>query len=352
MNDEQNGAAASEIAGARAPFETMLQMMSGFWISRGIWVAAKLGIADHLRDGEKTAAELAVATETHADSLYRVLRMLAMVGVFEQKAGGKFALTPLSETLLSDTPDSLRYGAIAELGEIHYGAWGNIMHSVKTGEIAFDNQFGQNVWQFFENDPEKAQNFNRHMAKSSETVSEAIVAAYDFSRVQKFYDIGGGLGGMISAVLGANPDLHGVLFDSPPVAEQAREFLEKAGVAERCETIGGDFFAAVPAGGPENSIYAMRWVIHDWDDEPAIKILKNIRRVIPDSGKLLLCETVVPETGEPHFSKFMDLIMLMMTGGRERTAEEYGALMEKAGFKLNRLLPTQSFMSIVEAVPV
>lgn len=332
-----------------SPVETMLQIMSGFWVSRGIYVAAKLGIADYLQDGEKTAVELAEATNTHADSLFRVLRMLAMVGVFEQKDGDKFALTPLSETLLTDVPFSLRPGAIAEMGEVHYDAWGNIMHSVKTGEIAFDNHFGMDVWEYFQTDSEKAQNFNKYMASSSESISQAIVEAYDFSETQKVVDIGGGLGAMISTILRANPNLSGILFDAPSVVEKSKDFLADAGVGERCEIVGGNFFESVPSGG---DLYTMRWIIHDWDDEKSITILKNIRQILPENGKLLLFEAVVPASGEPHFSKFMDLIMLTMTGGRERTAKEYEDLLAKAGLKVTKVIPTNSFMSIVESVPV
>jgi len=331
-----------------SPVEAMLQMMSGFWISRGLYIAAKLGIADHLRDGDKTADELAAVTKTHPGALFRVLRMLSTVGVFEQKEANRFALTPLSETLLSDVPLSLRAGVIAEMGEVHYDAWGNLMHSVETGEIAFDHKFGMNVWQYFETDPDKAQNFNKYMAGSSAGVSQAIVAAYDFSKARTIVDAGGGLGSMISAVLQANPDLNGILFDAPSVIEKSHDFLTEAGVRERCKTIGGDFFESVPTGG---DLYTMRWIIHDWDDDLSIKILKNIRQVIPENGKLLLFEAVVPDDGKPHFSKFMDLIMLTMTGGSERTAKEYDVLLEKAGFKMTRVIPTDSFMSIVEAVP-
>lgn len=329
------------------PVETMLQMMSGFWVSRGIWVAAKLGIPDLLKSGAKTAAQLADATGMNADSIFRIMRMLAMVGIFGHD-GDRFSNTPVSETLLSDVPGSLRYGAIAEMGEVHYDSWGNIMHSMKTGEIAFDNKFGQNVWQYFETDPEKAQNFNTYMANNSAMVSQAIIKAYDFSGAKRVFDIGGGLGSMLSEILKANPHLHGAVFDAPSVVEKAREFLNNAGVGDRAETIGGDFFESVPAGG---DIYTMRWIIHDWNDELSIKIFRNIRQVIPENGKLLLFEAVVPDDDQPHFSKFMDLIMLTMTGGRERTAAEYAALLEKGGFRMTRVVPTESFMGIVEAVP-
>lgn len=331
-----------------SPVEMMFQMMSGFWVSRGLYVAAKLGIADFLKDGEKSIEELAKATETNSNALFRVLRMLATVGVFEQTGEDRFAQTPLSETLLSDSPFSLRAGVIAEMGEVHYDSWGNIMHSVKTGEIAFDHKFGMNVWQYFETDPEKAQNFNQWMVNSSAAVSQPIVEAYNFAKHQKIVDVGGGLGSMISAILQANPEVSGVLFDAPSVIEKAEDYLNKTGVAERCETIGGDFFEAVPTGG---DLYYMRWIIHDWDDDLSIKILKNIRQVIPENGRLLLLEAVVPDDNQPHFSKFMDLIMMTMTGGCERTAKQYTELLEKAGFKVKNVIPTNSFMSIVEAVP-
>ncbi|MEZ5343962.1 MAG: methyltransferase [Pyrinomonadaceae bacterium] len=340
-----NQAAAAQIS----PVETMLQMMSGFWVSRGIYVAAKLGISDHLHSGEKSAAELADLTDTNPDALYRVLRMLAMVGIYSQDEESRFSLTPLSELLLSDIPGSLRFGAIAEMGEIHYESWGNLMHSVKTGEIAFDNKFGMNVWEYFEQDREKAANFNKYMSNNAVQLNDAVSSGYDFSEAKTIVDVAGGFGGMISAVLLENPKLEGILFDAPSVIEGGKEFLAEKGLSERCETIGGDFFEAVPEGG---DIYTMRWIIHDWDEKRSLKILENIRRVIPEHGKLLLVESIVPEDSQPHFSKFMDLIMLTMTGGRERTKKEYESLLKKAGFRVERIIETESFISIIEAWPV
>jgi ubiquinone/menaquinone biosynthesis C-methylase UbiE len=331
-----------------SPTEMMLQMMSGFWISRGIYVAAKLGIADHLENNGKTAAELAGATGMNPDALNRIMRMLVSVGIFGQDNDKRFVLTPLSETLLTAAPGSLRFAATAEMGEVHYEAWGNIMHSVETGGIAFDDRFGMNIWEYFETDREKADNFNRYMANNAAQLNDAVSKCYDFSGVRRIVDVAGGFGGMISAILAASPQLEGILFDSPSVIEGAKQYLAERGLSDRCETAGGDFFEAVPEGG---DIYAMRWIIHDWEDEKSLKILNNIRRVIPEDGKLLLAETVVPETNEPHFSKFMDLIMLTMTGGRERTEEEYRVLLEKSGFRLTRIIPTESFLSIIEAVP-
>ena len=330
------------------PTEQMLQMMSGLWVSRGIWVAAKLGISDYLVDGAKTVEEIAAATGAHADSLYRILRMLGMVGVYREEEGRKFSLTPLSETLRSDVAGTLRGAAIAEMGEVHYEAWGNIMHSVKTGEIAFDNKFGKDIWAYFQTDPEKAENFNRYMAASSELLNQAISTKYDFSNCEKLIDVGGGIGGMISAILEKNPDLKGAIYDQPSVIEQAKGFLESKGLSDRCETIAGSFFESVPEGA---DIYSMRWILHDWEDSKSLAILGNIKRVLPENGKLLLAEAVVPEVGEPHFSKFFDLIMLVMTGGRERTEKEWRTLLENAGYKIERIIPTESFLSIIEAVP-
>jgi len=328
------------------PTEQMLQMMSGLWVSRGIYIAAKLGISDLLKDGPKTAEQLAAATGTHADSLYRILRMLAMAGVYHEQAGQTFSLTTVGETLVTDVVGSLRSAVIAEMGEVHYAAWGNVMQSVKTGEIAFDSHFGKDIWQYFETDPEKAANFNKYMATASEPVNQAISTTYDFSGFETLVDVGGGLGGMISAILAANPGLKGIVYDAPSVVEQSKVFLTERGLSDRCDAIGGDFFQCVPEGG---DVYTMRWILHDWEDSKSLTILENIRKVLPENGKLLLAEAVVPGSNEPHYSKFFDLIMLVMTGGRERTETEWRELLGKAGFKIDRIIPTASFLSIIEA---
>jgi len=187
------------------------------------------------------------------------------------------------------------------------------------------------------------------MATSSEPLNQAISTTYDFSGVSKLVDVGGGLGGMISAILLANPHLKGVVYDAPSVVAKSKEFLASKGLSDRVETIGGDFFKSVPEGG---DVYSMRWILHDWEDTKSITILENIRKVLPENGKLLLAEAVVPESGDPHFSKFFDLIMLTMTGGRERTETEWRSLLQKAGYKIERILPTESFLSIIEAVAV
>lgn len=327
------------------PPVAMLQMISGFWISRAIYIAAKLGIADHLRDGHRTIDELATATGTHAPSLYRVMRALASVGVFTEDEKIGFALTPLAETLRTDVPGSLRAFATVELGEEHYPAWGELLHSVKTGEIAFDRAFGMPVWKFFEQNPENAETFNDAMTGMTLAVNDAVLSRYDFSYISKIVDVGGGHGSLIGSILKANPQMSGVLFDAPSVAEGAHSRIEVEGIANRCEVVAGDFFQSVPGGG---DAYILKWIIHDWDDERSITILKNCHRAMTGNGKLLLVEAIVPRGSEPHFSKFIDLNMLVMTGGRERTENEYRTLLEASGFNLTGIIPTESPMSVIE----
>ena len=327
----------------------MLQIISGFWISRAVYVIGKLGIPDLLQSGPKTAEELASATETHAPSLFRILRALVSVGVLSSTEGDRFAQTPLSETLVTDAPGSLRWFAVSELGQEHYPAWGNLMHSVKTGEIAFDNFFGVDIWKYFQQNPDDAAVFNNSMSNMTAAVNEAITSLFDFSQFGTVVDVGGGHGGLITAILNKNPELKGVLFDAPEVIEGARPKIEAAGLADRVETVAGNFFQAVPEGG---DAYIMKWIIHDWDDEKSNTILRNCRSRMKANGRLILVDSVVPQTDEPHFSKFIDLNMLVMTGGKERTEKEFAELLAAAGFRLLRVIPTDLPTSIVEAEPV
>lgn len=329
--------------------EQILQIITNFWTSRAVYVFAKLGIPDLLASGPKTAEELAAVTKMHAPSLYRLLRALATTGFVTVTADGRFAQTPVSEALVTDTPGSLRWFTMSELGQEHYPAWGNLLHSVKTGEIAFDNFFGADVWKYFQQNPEDAAVFNNSMSGVTAATNEGILAAYDFSIFGTIVDIGGGHGGLITSILKANPKLKGILLDAPQVIEGARPKIEAAGLAERCETVGGDFFKAVPAGG---DIYVMKWIIHDWDDERAITILKNVRNEVPRNGRIIIVDCVVPENNDPDFSKFFDLNMMVMTGGKERTEKEFAQLLSAAGFKLRRVIPTNVPTSIVEAEPV
>jgi hypothetical protein len=332
-----------------SPQIAMLQMISGFWISRAIYIVAKLGLADHMQGGAKTAEELAAASGTHAPSLFRVLRALSSVSILTQSDDNRFGLTPLSETLCTNVPGSLRAFATTELGDDHYEGWGNLLHSVKTGEIAFDNHFGMSAWEYYAQHPDNGKTFNDAMTGMSLGTIEAVLGSYDFSGINKLADIGGGHGALMASILKVNPEMQGIVFDAPVVVPGAQERIEAEGLANRCEVVGGDFFAAVPSGA---DAYILKWIIHDWEEARAITILKNCHQAMPANGKLILVEAVVPSSNEPHFSKFIDLNMLVMTGGRERTIEEYRTLLAAAGFRLTRIVPTPSPMSVVEAEPI
>jgi len=222
------------------------------------------------------------------------------------------------------------------------------MHSVKTGEIAFDNFFGVDIWKYFEQNPEDGAVFNNSMSGVTKAINEEIRSLYDFSSFGTVVDVGGGHGALITSILQANPKVKGILFDAPPVIEGARANIEAAGLADRCETVAGDFFKSVPTGG---DAYFMKWIIHDWNDDRAITILRNIRNQMQPNGKVIIVDAVVPENNEPDFSKFFDLNMMVMTGGKERTEKEFAQLLSAAGFKLLRVIPMKVPASIIEAEP-
>ena len=328
------------------PQIALLQMVTGYWVSQSIYVAARLGIADLLQDGAKTSDELARETGAHGPTLYRVLRALAGLGIFAEDENRRFSLTPLAEPLRSG-PNSLRAMAIHMIEDASWAAWGKLLESVRTGEAGFKLAHGAEVFPYYASHPESMEPFNEAMTNFSEAVIQALVPAYDFSSIKKLVDVGGGHGSLLAAILKANSRLQGVLFDLPPAVEGARKRMEMEGVGDRAELVAGDFFESVPAGG---DAYLMKLIIHDWDEERAVKILKNCHAAMADGGKLLLIESVVPSGNEPSFSKGMDLQMLIMTGGRERTESEYRDLFAAGGFTLTRVIPTQSAMSIIEGM--
>jgi hypothetical protein len=330
------------------PPATMLRLIAGFWVARAVAIAAGLGIADLLREGPKSSGELAAATATHAPSLYRLLRALASVGVFAEEGDGRFALTPLGATLQSGVPGSLHTFAMLQQDEEHLRAWGDLSYSLRTGAIAFDQCFGLDLWRYRARHPESSRLFDQAMAEFTGVVNGPILAGYDFSSLGTVVDVGGGDGALLAALLETHPPMRGVLLDLPHVAAGARRRFEAAGLSGRCEVVAGDFFASLPEGG---DAYLLKWIIHDWDDQRAVAILGNCRRAMLGRGRLLLIEAVIPAGNAPAFHKFMDLNMMVMTGGRERTAAEYRALLETAGFRLARIVPTATEMSVIEAVP-
>jgi O-methyltransferase domain/Dimerisation domain len=328
------------------PPAQMMQMITGFWVSCSVYTAARLNVAKHLAEAPMSAEELATATDSHAPSMFRLLRALASVGVFTRNAEGKFELTPLGHTLRPGVPGSMRAMALAQLGD-HYRAWGELKHSVKTGEVAFDRVEGMPVWKYYETHPEDGLNFMQAMTGLTQAVIMNIVPAYDFSGFATIVDVGGGNGALLTAVLEAAPQARGLVFDEDYVVKETAQHLAKAGLSGRCGVAAGSFFDDAV---PEADAYLLKMILHDWDDEKSVGILKNVARPLKSGGKVLVLESVIPESDQPHPGKFMDLNMLAMTGGRERTEAEFAELFRRAGLRLSRVVHTHSpLFSVVEA---
>jgi len=332
----------------RSPRDRVFQTLADFWSAQAVHAAARLGLADHLAERPRSAAELAAATRTHAPSLARLLRALAAAGLLRESAG-RYRLTPFGEALRTGTPGSLRPLVLTSLGGEHYRAWGSLPHSIETGRPAFDHVYGQSIRDYYTRHPEEAAVFNDAMTAGTAAIGPAVLEAFDFSPYRTVVDVGGGHGGFLASILEANPGARGVVFDAPHVVTGARDQLAARGLAGRCEAVGGDFFESVPAGG---DLYVMKWIIHDWDDRRALVIMRNCRRAIGNSGaRLLLVEFVLSEDGEP-FGPFLDLNMMVMVGGKERTEGELRSLLAEAGFALTGARATRSQVSLVEAEPV
>jgi len=330
----------------RSPREALVRMTNGFEVSQAIHVAATLGIADLLKDGPRSVGDLAEKAGADVSALRRLLRALASVGVFTE-ADGSFGQTPLSEYLRSDAPGSLRAWAI-HIGQPYFWTtWDQLLHSVKSGGPAFPKIHGISAWEYRATHPEANAIFNAAMTGLSAGVVETVVPSYDFSGMSVVVDVGGGEGALLAAILAANPNLRGILFDEPHVVAGARDLLRRAGVAARCEVVGGSFFETVPGGA---DAYILKSIVHDWDDASATAILRTCRAAAQGSCKLLLVEHVLQAGNEPDPSKFQDLTMPVMLGGRERTADEFRQLCADAGFHLTSMITTRSSFCIVEAV--
>jgi SAM-dependent methyltransferase len=330
------------------PQQQLAMMISSYWVSAAIYVAAKLGIADLVHDAPQTIEGLAGRTGVHAPSLRRLLRALASVGVFAEGDDGRYRLTPLAEPLRKDAPAS-QWALAIMCGEEMFRTYGDLLDSVRTGGTAFDRVFGQPIFPFLQKHPEKAAVFDKAMVAIHGRETGAVLDAYDFSPVKTLADVGGGNGSVLIETLRRHAHLSGVLYDLPGVVDRATRDIAAAGLSGRCIAVGGDFFESVPGGA---DAYLLRHVIHDWDDEKAARILRNVRKAIPAGGRLLLVESVIPAGNEPCPAKLLDLTMLAMTGGLERTEDEYRKLLASVGFRLARVVPTRADVSVIEAAAV
>lgn len=322
----------------------MLAMASGAWVTQMIHVAAELGLADHLAPGELAVEELAQACGANPDALFRLLRGLASLGLFCETSPRRFALTPLAELLRSDHPQSLRHFA-RMLGEEHYQSWDDLLHSVRTGDNAFRHRYGQSIFEWYQQRPERGEIFDRAMGDFSRAETAALLQAYPFGEVHHLVDVGGGQGELLKTVLRAHGHLTGTLVDQPWVVEPVGIPSELEG---RLLVSGGDFFARVPAGA---DAYLLKHILHDWDDTACLRLLRGIRAAMAPGGRVLIVEQVIPAGNGPFPGKLLDLNMLVMTeGGRERTPAEYATLLGGAGLQLSRIVPTPSPVSVVEAM--
>ena len=328
------------------PPAQLMKFIVGKWISKPIYVAAELGIADMLAEGPKSIEELAQTSQSHAPSLYRMMRALASVGIFFETEGKRFELTPMAEYLKTGAMRSI---ALLFNSDWSDKAWGYFMDSVKTGVTAFEKAHGMPVSDWLEINPRAAEVFNEANAVKAANSHRTIVDVYDFSGINKLTDVGGGLGALMAEILIANPLMKGIVADIPSVIQKAKKIIQSRGLEDRCEAVECDFFKEIPAGSDG---YLMSHVLHDWSDEQCKIILKNCHKVMKPESILLVVEMVVPHGNQPSIAKLLDLEMLVTTGGRERTEKEFKTLLESSGFKLSRTIATKESICIIEGLRV
>lgn len=331
-----------------AAAQHVIQLATGFIVSTALQVSVRLGIPDRLANGPKSAKELAAEAGVQEDALYRVLRALASVGIFDESDGRRFALTLAGGLLRSGVPGSVQAMAKFMCSPFHLRVYSELMHSLKTGKPAVEKAVGMPVFEYLPKDPELSEIFNDAMTSFSEMVIPAALSAYDFGGIETLVDVAGGHGAVLTAILKKNPRMKGILFDLDHVIAGASGLIKASGVAERLTTQSGDFFKAVPEGDG----YIMKSIIHDWDDERASLILRNIRSAMGSKkGRVILLDSVIPSGNAPDFGKIIDIEMLALPGGKERTETEFRALFEKSGFRLSRIVPTPSPLAVIEALP-
>jgi hypothetical protein len=345
-------AEADRSADAVPPGVQMMQLATGYFVARAVYVAAELRLADLLSGGPRDAAALAAETGTHPHALYRLLRALAATGVLEHCEDDRFGLTPLGATLRSDAPGSVRAGVMMFHQPMFWRSWEALRYSVETGRPALDHIFGAPVFEYLAAHPEAAKHYDGGMTGLNAALLPAIVAAYDFTPFRRIVDVAGGHGSLLAAVLERAPHAEGLLLDLPHVAAVARRTFAERGLGTRAQAVDGSMFEAVPGGA---DAYLLKWILHDWDDAASAAILQRIRAAAPDHARLLIIERVLPERASaslPVRTMMMaDLTMMIHLTGHERTESEFRALLHGAGWRLARVIPTGCPLSITEAEP-
>jgi predicted transcriptional regulator/predicted O-methyltransferase YrrM len=325
----------------------LLEMMYGYQKSQALFVAAKLGIADILSNGSKTADELAKATGVNSRSIYHLMRMLISVGVFSTEDNDKFQLNPMGKHLLTGTSDSLR-GTVMAMGDEIYQAWGNLLYGIKTGKTAFNHTFNRDLYSYLKQDSEASLNFNEWMKETTREWLLPVLEAYDFSEVKTLVDVGGSIGTLTAVILNANPKMQAILFDREDVVVGAQQVLEGAGVADRCQIVGGNFFDAVL---PDGDLYLISRVLLNWDDTDAIKILTNCYQAMTVKDRLVVVDFMLPKGQMSPFIGLSSLNVFIMGGTFMRTEDEFYNLLSSAGFKVTNTIKTRGPVSAIEAKP-
>ena len=326
------------------PVEALIGLASGLWVSRALWAAARLGIADAVDPEPTPLAAIAERTEAHPDNLRRLMHALVAIGLFRAGGEDRFSHGELSPFLRTDHPISQRAFIESVFGGEHYAGWGAIEESLRGGGTAFDSVYGMPVFDWYSQHPAEAQKFSRAMESTTRILEAALLASWTPPPFERAIDIGGSRGTLVASLLDRNPDARGILFDLPDIVDAVRPTLAN----DRIEAVGGDFFESVPEG----DLYLLKLILHDWTDEKSEAILRNVRAAIRPGGHVAIIETVLPEEVGPSTGYLMDLNMMVMTGGRERSAADFGALLERTGFRLENVTPTPIPLSVVQAVAV
>ncbi len=331
---------------ATAPEQQMMQFIIGKWISKPISVAAKLGIADIINKGNRSIDEIAEMTNTMPDTLYRMMRALAGVGIFFETKPRYFKNSSLSECLMKGR---LKSAALMFHSTWHDSIWSNLLYSIKTGQSAFEKIYGQSAFEWFNSNQEEAQIFNEANSFKAASTHKVITEVYDFSKINSLMDVGGGIGGLMVEILKTNHHLKGIVAELPQVLLQLNEIIKKNKFESRMSAVECDFFKKIPKN---SDVYLLSHVLHDWSDEKCITILKNCRNAVDINGKLLIAEAIIPPGNNFSISKLLDLEVLLMGGGQERTEDEFRYILESSGFALSQIIPTKENISIIEGVPL